>query len=47
MTFIINIGLATLITTTIVCGIAYAIETVAMKFPVVRKLSEMLDWDEE
>lgn len=47
MTIIINIALAAFIATALVCGIAHVIETVAMKFPAVRKLSETLDWDEE
>lgn len=47
MTFIIDIVLTAFIATAIVCGIAYIIETLLMKFPAVRKLSEMLDWDEE
>ena len=47
MTFIINIALVTLIATILICGIAHIIETLAMKSHAVRKLSEMLDWDEE
>ena len=47
MAFIIDITLAAFIAAAIIFGIAYIIETLAMKFPAVRKLSEILDWDEE
>lgn len=47
MTTLINITLAIFIATALVCGIAYIFETLAMKSPVVRKLSETLDWEEE
>lgn len=47
MTFIINITLAAFIATAIICGIGYALENLLMKSSAVRKLSEMLDWDEE
>ena len=47
MTFMANITLTAFIATAIVCGIGYTLEILLMKFPAVRKLSEMLDWDEE
>ena len=47
MTFVANITLTAFIATAIVCGIGYALENLLMKSSAVRKLSKMLDWDEE
>lgn len=48
MTFVINIAIAALIVTAIICELGHVAETLLMKSSAVRKLSEMLDyWDEE